>query len=119
MPFGLTNASATFQCVINQILQPFLRKFVLVFLNDILIYSTSLEQHTEHLTQVLDTLRQHQLYLKASKCTFAKDSLEYLDHIISSRGVSMNPNKITDMLNWPVPTTMTELKSLSGFNRLL
>ena len=114
MPFGLTNAPATFQCVINQILQPFLRKFVLVFLNDIMIYSTSLEQHTEHITQVLDTLRQHQLYLKASKCTFAKDSLEYLGHIISSRGVSTDLSKITDMLNWPVPTTMTELRAFLG-----
>ena len=71
MPFGLTNAPATFQCVMNQILQPYLRKFVLVFLDDILIYSKTLEDHQQHLQQVLDTLRHHQLYLKESKCTFA------------------------------------------------
>jgi len=85
MPFGLTNAPATFQCVMKQILHPFLRQFLLVFLDDILIYSTSLEDHAQHLEQVLDTLRKHQLYLKESKCTFAKDSLEYLGHIISSK----------------------------------
>ena len=84
MPFGLTNAPATFQCVMNQILQPYLRKFVLVFLDDILIYSKTLEDHQQHLQQVLDTLRQHQLYLKESKCTFAQSSLEYLGHVISA-----------------------------------
>jgi hypothetical protein len=75
---------------------------------------TSWSQHTEHLTQVLATLRKHQLYLKESKCTFAKDNLEYLGHIISSRGVSTDPSKIQDMLNWPVPTTMTELRAFLG-----
>jgi len=84
MPFGLTNAPATFQCVMNQILQPYLRKFVLVFLGDILIYSKTLEDHQQHLQQVLETLRQHQLYLKESKCTFAQSSLEYLGHVISA-----------------------------------
>ena len=114
MPFGLTNAPATFQCVMNEILQPFLRHFVLVFLDDILIYSPSLEAHTKHLEQVLATLRKHQLYLKESKCTFAKDSLEYLGHIISSQGVSTDPSKIHDMLQWPVPTSMTELRAFLG-----
>jgi hypothetical protein len=94
MPFGLTNAPATFQCVMIEILQPFLRQFVLVFSDDILIYSSSLEERIHHLEQVLATLRKHQLYLKESKCTFAKDSLEYLGHIISSKGVSTHPSKI-------------------------
>ena len=84
MPFGLTNAPATFQCIMNQVLQPFLRHFVLVFLDDILIYSSSMGDHIQHLQQVLETLRAHQLYLKASKCTFAQNSLEYLGHIISA-----------------------------------
>jgi hypothetical protein len=78
MPFGLTNAPATFQCLMNDILSPFLRKFVLVFLDDILVYSPSLEEHISHLRQVLSLLRQHQLFMKLSKCSFAQKQLEYL-----------------------------------------
>jgi len=87
---------------------------VLVFLDDILIYSNTLEDHASHLEEVLATLRQHQLYLKSSKCTFAQDSLEYLGHIISSKGVATDQNKITAMLHWPVPTTVTELRAFLG-----
>ena len=71
MPFGLTNAPATFQCTMNEVLQPFLRQFVLVFLDDILVYSASLQDHLSHLRAVLTKLREHQFYLKASKCSFA------------------------------------------------
>ena len=114
MPFGLTNAPATFQCIMNQLLQPYLRKFVLVFLDDILIYSATREEHLEHIQQVLDTLRLNKFYLKASKCTFAKHSLEYLGHIISSRGVAIDPAKTADMLRWPTPTSTTELRTFLG-----
>jgi hypothetical protein len=91
IPFGLTNAPATFQCVMNQILQPYLRRFVLVFLDDILIYSTTLEQHVQHMQLVLQTLRDHKLFLKHSKCSFAQHKLEYLGHIISADGVATDP----------------------------
>jgi hypothetical protein len=114
MPFGLTNAPATFQCVMNQVLNPFLRQFVLVFLDDILIYKKSFGEHMQHLQQVLEVLRTHQLYLKASKCTFAQDSLEYLGHIISSKGVATDSSKIQAMLHWPVPTSVTELRAFLG-----
>jgi hypothetical protein len=114
MPFGLTNAPATFQCVMNQILQPFLRKFVLVFLDDILIYSSSLDHHTKHLQLVLQTLRDNQLFLKLSKCSFAQHKLEYLGHIISSAGVATNPQKIAAMLHWPKPTNVTEVRAFLG-----
>jgi len=94
MPFGLTNAPATFQCLMNHILQPYLRKCVLVFLDDILIYSPTLDDHVVHLQEVFELLRQNKLYLKESKCSFAQPSLSYLGHIISSTSVSTDPSKI-------------------------
>jgi len=98
----------------NQILQPFLRKFVLVFLNDILIYSTTLEEHAQHLKLVLQTLQDHQLYLKLSKCSFAQSQLEYLGHTISSHGVATDLDKISAMLHWPTPTSITEVRAFLG-----
>ena len=114
MLFCLTNAPATFQCIMNQILQPFLRKFVLVFLDDILIYSKSFTEHLKHLEQVLEVLQTNQLYLKQSKCSFAQTQLEYLGHIISAAGVATDPQKTHAMLHWPQPTTMTELRAFLG-----
>lgn len=115
MPFGLTNAPAAFQSIMNHILQPYLRKFVLVFLDDILVYSTSLEEHAKHLQLVLQTLHDNQLYLKRSKCSFAQDQVEYLGHIIFSNGIATDPNKTITMLHWPQPTTMTEVRAFLGF----
>jgi hypothetical protein len=93
MPFGLCNAPATFQCVMNMVLKPCLHKSVLVFMDDILVYSLSIEAHVTHLTEVL------QLFVKTSKCSFACDSLEYLGHIISAEGVATDPKKTQAMLN--------------------
>jgi len=114
MPFGLTNAPATFQCIMNQLLQPFLRTFVLVFLDDILIYSATREEHIQHIQEVFETLRTNKLYLKASKCSFAQTSLEYLGHIISDKGVATDLAKTQDMLKWPTPTNITELRGFLG-----
>ena len=114
MPFGLTNAPATFQCIMNDILSPFLRKFVLVFLDDILVYSPTLQDHVIHLEKVLSKLREHKLYMKRSKCSFAQHQLEYLGHIISDQGVSTDPAKTAAMMQWPIPTTVTEVRGFLG-----
>ena len=94
MPFSLTNAPATFQSIMNQIFAPLLRKHVLVFMDDILIYSKTLSDHVQHLEQVFKILEHHQFFVKLSKCEFAKQELEYLGHTISAQGVSTEPTKI-------------------------
>lgn len=114
MPFGLTNAPATFQCLMNEVLSPFLRKFVMVFLDDILIYSPSKNAHVTQLHQVLQKLREHSLFLKNSKCSFAKHQIKYLGHIISDEGVSTGPSKTADMLQWPTSTIVTKLRAFLG-----
>lgn len=114
MPFGLTNAPATFQALMNQIFEALLRKCVLVFFDDILIYSRDLEEHRKHLQSVLTILRAHKLYAKRSKCTFAVGSVEYLGHIVSGEGVSTKPSKIQDVLSWPVLVNISKLRGFLG-----
>lgn len=103
MPFGLTNAPSTFQGLMNDIFRPYLRKFILVFFDDILIYSSTRADHLQHLTTTFSILRQHQLKLKHSKCTFASQTIQYLGHIIGQEGVSMDPDKVKAVQEWPVP----------------
>ena len=101
MPFGLCNAPATFQALMNDVLRPFLRRFVLVFFDDILIYSASLAEHLRHVRAVLTVLHQHRLFVKRSKCAFGVDSIAYLGHIISAQGVAMDPDKVQAVADWP------------------
>jgi len=112
MPFGLTNAPATFQALMNDIFKPCLRKFVLVFFDNILVYSRSLEDHLAHLHSVLLILKTNLLYAKSSKCRFGVSEIDYLGHLISAQGVRADPSKLEAMLQWSVPTT---IKSLRGF----
>jgi hypothetical protein len=122
MPFGLSNAPATFQELMNTIFSKHLRQFVLVFFDDILVYSKDKMQHREHLRVVLQILRDHQLKAKLSKCTFGQQSVEYLGHIISGQGVSTDPSKIKDIVEWKTPKTLKRLRGflgLTGYYRRL
>jgi hypothetical protein len=101
MPFGLSNAPATFQALMNDVLRPYLRRFVLVFFDDILIYSASWAEHLEHVGIVLEALRAHHLHLKRSKCSFGATSVAYLGHVISEGGVAMDADKVAAVASWP------------------
>lgn len=114
MPFGLTNAPAVFMDLINRVFKEFLDKFVIVFIVDILIYSSSREDHVKHLQMVLQTLRQHQLYAKLSKCDFWQQEVQFLGHAISKEGVAVDPHKVIAMLDWKQPTSVTEVRSFLG-----
>ncbi|XP_019246534.1 PREDICTED: uncharacterized protein LOC109226195 [Nicotiana attenuata] len=109
MPFGLTNAPATFQALMHQIFAPFLRRFVLVFFDDILVYSASLTDHVRHLKLVFDSLKANQLFVKGSKCNFGQKKVEYLGHVISSEGISTDNSKVEAILNWAQPKSIKEL----------
>ena len=106
MPFRLTNAPSTFQSLMNNVFQPFLKKFILIFFDDILVYSSNLDGHLQHLHTVFQTLLHHQLYVKYSKCAFGTTSIEYLVHIISQKGVAMDEDKVLCMLKWPYPKSV-------------
>jgi len=112
MPFGLCNTLATFQATMNVLFQPYLRRFVIVIFDGILIYSKSLDDHVIHLKGVFDYLMTNQFYLKKSKCTFAQPSIEYLGHIVSRKGVGPDPEKIHVMTERPI---LRNLKQLRGF----
>jgi hypothetical protein len=99
MLFSLTNAPNTFQALMNEIFQPYLQKFILVFFNDILVYSHSWVGHLAHLRFVFDLLATHQLFLKKSKCFIAQHQVSYLSHIISGEGVAVDNNKMADMID--------------------
>lgn len=114
MSFGLTGAPATFQGAMNDTLKSVLRKFVLVFFDDILIYSPDYTSHLDHISQVLTLLSKHQWYVKLSKCSFAQQQLTYLGHTISAAGVHTDKSKIQEVLNWKVPTTVKKLRGFLG-----
>jgi hypothetical protein len=114
MPFGLCNAPATFQALMNDVLRPFLRRFVLVFFDDILIYNKSWADHLRHLRVILTELRWHVLFVKRSKCAFGVSSIAYLGHIISEAGVAMDPAKVQAIQDWPVPRSARALRGFLG-----
>ncbi|GJR31971.1 pol protein [Tanacetum coccineum] len=114
MPFGLTNAPAVFMDLMNRIFHEYLDKFVIVFIDDILVYSKSEEEHERHLRIVLEILRQKKLYAKFSKCEFWLQQVAFLGHIVSVDGIIMDPSKVEAITKWPRPTTVTEVRSFLG-----
>jgi hypothetical protein len=119
MPFGMTNALAAFMDMMNRVFKPQLDKFVVVFIDDILVYSSSEEEHMEHLTMVLQTLRKEKLYAKFSKCEFWLKSVAFMGHIISGNGVAVDPKKVEAIVNWAKPTNATKVRSFLGLTGII
>ncbi|KAG1930238.1 retrotransposable element [Pimephales promelas] len=115
LPFGLVNAPAVFQALINDVLRDMLNIFVFVYLDDILIFSPSLQVHTQHVRQVLQRLLENRLFVKAEKCTFHAQSISFLGSIISAEGVSMDSSKVRAVTEWPVPESRVALQRFLGF----
>ncbi|WVZ85002.1 hypothetical protein U9M48_031967 [Paspalum notatum var. saurae] len=114
MSFGLTNAPAFFMYLMNSVFMNELDKFVVVFIDDILVYSKNEKEHQEHLRIVLSRLREHKLYAKFSKCAFWLKEVAFLGHILSAKGVAVDPSKVEDVLNWKQPQTVIEIRSFLG-----
>ena len=114
MSFGLTNAPSFFMHMMNKVFMDFLDKFVVVFIDDILIYSRNEEEHKGHLRAVLQRLREHQLYAKFSKCEFWLKQVGFLGHILSAEGIAVDPSKVKDVLDWLPPTTVSQIRSFLG-----
>jgi hypothetical protein len=114
VPFELSNAPVVFMFLMNGVFREYLDKFVIVFLDDILVYSKSEEEHEHHLRIVLQVIREHKLYAKLSKCSYYQKKIHYLGHIISKYGIVMEPEKIEAIREWSVPKNVTEVKSFMG-----
>jgi hypothetical protein len=118
MSFGLTNAPAYFMYLMNKVFMEYPDKFVMVFIDDILVYSRSEEEHEEHLRLVLQKLQEHRLYVKLSKCKFWMKQVAFLGHAISKEGISVDPSNVQDVLCWNVPTCVSDIRSflrLAGY----
>jgi hypothetical protein len=115
MLFGLTNTPAVFMDLMNRVFRPYLDKFMMVFIDNILVYSKSYLEHEQHLRQVLMALKEHQLDAKLSKCEFWLKEVIFLGHIISAEGISVDPRKVEAVWKWERPTNITEIHSFLGF----
>jgi hypothetical protein len=114
VPFGLSNAPATFQALMNDVLRPYLQRFVLVFFDDILIYNSSWAEHLQRVSIVLNALRAHHLHLKRSKCSFDALSVAYLGHVITKGGVTMDIDNVEAVASWPLPWSARGLRDFLG-----
>jgi hypothetical protein len=114
MSFGLMNAPAYFMYLMNKVFMEYLDKFVVVFIDDILTFSRNEKEHEEHLRLVLQKLREHRLYAKFSKCDFWLKEVSFLGHVITDGGITVDPSKVQDVLNWEPPRNVSEIRSFVG-----
>jgi hypothetical protein len=117
MSFRLTNALAYFMYLMNKIFKKYLDNFVIVFIDGILVYSRSEEEHEEHLHLALQKLRENRLYAKLSKCEFWMKQVAFLGHVISKGGISVDPSKVQDVLSWNASTSVYDIQSFLGLAR--
>ena len=114
MPFGLTNATSTFMRLMNEVLKSFLGKFLILYLDDILIFSKTKEEHLDHIRQVFQRLKEKKLLINLKKCSFMQEEIVYLGFVISTDGLKMDPEKVKAILEWPTPENVSEVRSFHG-----
>jgi hypothetical protein len=115
MSIGLANAPTYFMYMMNKVFMEYLDKFIVVFIDDILVYSSNKEEHEGHLHQVLQKFRDHKLYAKLSKCEFWLKQVAFLGHVISKGGISVDPSKVQDVLSWKAPASVNDIRSFLRF----